>query len=103
MFSRSDAGDTVAVQPMRSALPSIRPAYLLYGGLGLLLLGILAFATLQPFQVLPRIGLSPGFALVDQDGQRLTSEDLRGRIVLYNFTYSGCRAPCPPMHEAMKA
>jgi protein SCO1/2 len=56
---------------------------------------ILAFAIFQPLLVLPRMGLGPGFGLVDQQGVRLTNEDLRGRIVLYNFTYTNCAAPCP--------
>jgi protein SCO1/2 len=39
--------------------------------------------------------------LVDQQGVRLTNEDLRGRIVLYNFTYTNCAAPCPQTTERM--
>lgn len=70
---------------------------------GLLFAGILAFATLQPLKVLPRIALSPGFAFTDQTGQRLTSEDLRGQLVVYNFTYTGCIAPCPETGSAMRA
>ncbi|MCB0085591.1 MAG: SCO family protein, partial [Caldilineaceae bacterium] len=56
---------------------------------------ILAFAIFQPIIVLPRMGLGPGFGLIDSNGQRLTNEDLRGHIVLYNFTYTACTAPCP--------
>ncbi len=56
---------------------------------------ILAFAIFQPILVLPRMGLGPGFALIDQFGQRLTNEDLRGHVVLYNFTYTNCADPCP--------
>jgi len=41
------------------------------------------------------MGLGPGFGLIDQYGDRLTNEDLRGRIVLYNFTYTNCTTPCP--------
>ncbi len=62
---------------------------------------ILAFAIFQPLLVLPRMGLGPGFGLVDQQGARLTNEDLRGRIVLYNFTYTNCAAPCPQTTERM--
>jgi protein SCO1 len=65
-----------------------------YSLIGLFLAGILFFVTARPLQVLPRIGLAPGYSLVDQDGQTLTSEDLRGRITLYNFTYGNCQAPC---------
>lgn len=61
----------------------------------------LAFSILQPIQVLPRISLSPGFALTDQAGKRLTNEDLRGHLVLYNFTYMNCSPPCPQTSAAM--
>lgn len=62
---------------------------------------LLAFAIFQPLLVLPRMGLGPGFGLVDSNGQRLTNEDLRGRIVLYNFTYTACVDPCPQTTPVM--
>ncbi len=64
----------------------------LYTLLALVVLGILAFATLKPIRVLPRIRLAPGFALVDQNGRQVTSEDMRGTVVLYTFTYTRCRS-----------
>ncbi len=66
-------------------------------------IAIIAFTVFRPIQVLPRISLAPGFAFVDQDGERLTSEDLRGRIVLYTFTYTRCEAPCPQPSQTMQA
>lgn len=75
----------------------------LYVLIGLLVAGVVAFATLRPIQVLPRITLAPGFTLTDQNGARLTNEDLRGQIVLYNFTYTGCAAPCPQTSQTMRA
>lgn len=75
--------------------------YSLYGLIGLVVISVFAFVTLQPIKVLPRIRLSPGYSLKDQDGKRLTNEDFRGSIVLYNFTYSGCQAPCPQTGETM--
>ena len=74
----------------------------LYGLVALPVLGIVAFATLRPVQVLPRIALAPGFALTDQDGARFTNEDLRGKIVLYNFTYTRCTGACPQTGETMR-
>lgn len=64
-------------------------------------IAILAFAIFQPILVLPRMGLGPGFALSDATGQRLTNEDLRGSITLYNFTYTNCTAPCPQTAQQM--
>ncbi len=66
--------------------------FLVAGGVlaAILLLGALAFKIFQPVQVLPRMRLAPAFAFYDQDGARLTNEDLRGKIVLYSFGYSRC-------------
>lgn len=69
---------------------------LLSGLFGLPVVAVMAFVVFQPVKVLPRMQLAPGFALTDQDGQALTSEDLRGNITLYSFTYSHCPADCPP-------
>jgi protein SCO1/2 len=99
------AGLTAAFERQRRIAGFLRipRSYASYGASFVVLVSILAFAILQPFQVLPRIGLSPGFALTDQDGRRLTSEDLRGHIVVYNFTYTGCSPPCPQTSQTMQA
>jgi protein SCO1/2 len=73
----------------------------LYGFLGLLVVGAIAFKVFQPVQVVPRIRLAPGFALTTQEGQRLTNEDLRGQFVLYNFIYTGCSDPCNNLNQTM--
>lgn len=72
----------------------------------LLALAVAAFSIFRPIQVLPRITLAPGFALTDQHGRTLTSEDLRGKIVLYSFTYTRCTDPCvstTPLLQAVQA
>ncbi len=76
--------------------------YGLYGLAGLIVFGIFSFVAFKPIKVLPRIRLAPGFSLSDQDGKRLTNEDMRGKIVLYNFTYSGCQPPCPQTWQTMQ-
>lgn len=63
---------------------------------------VLAFSIFRPIQVLPRIRLSPGFSLTDQDGQRLTNEDLRGKIVLYSFGCAHCGPPGPQSTQTMR-
>ncbi len=73
-----------------------------YGLFGTLVAGLLAFVILRPIQVLPRITLAPGFIVLDQDAQPLTSEDLRGAITLYNFSYAACRPPCPDTLAVMQ-
>lgn len=72
--------------------------------LAALIFGLLfAFAFFKPILVMPRMGLAPGFSLVDQNDQRLTNEDLRGRITLYNFTYTSCHTPCAETGAVMRA
>lgn len=55
---------------------------------------VMAFAVFEPIQVLPRIRLAPGFALVDQSGAALTSDATRGEVVLYAFGYGDCGEEC---------
>ena len=75
--------------------------YTLYSLSGLLVIAALAFKIFQPVQVVPRIRLAPGFSLIDQGGQRLTNEDLRGQFVLYNFIYTRCPEPCGNLNQTM--
>ncbi len=53
-----------------------------------------AFTVWQPIQVLPRIELAPGYALVDQRGAQYTSESGRGSVTLYSFAPLDCGARC---------
>lgn len=39
--------------------------------------------------------VAPDFALVDQDGARVTLAELRGRWLLVDFVYTRCNGPCP--------
>ncbi len=65
-----------------------------YGFFGTLILAVVVFKVFQPVQVLPRVRLGPGFILVDQNGEPLTNEDLRGKVVLYSFFYTRCPDDC---------
>ena len=67
------------------------------------LLAVVAFVVFQPVQVLPRVRLAPGFTLTDQAGERITSEDLRGKFTLYSFTYTSCPPPCGDVDATMLA
>jgi cytochrome oxidase Cu insertion factor (SCO1/SenC/PrrC family) len=75
--------------------------FLLYFVPGLFIAGLLAFNIFRPIQVLPRIGLGPGFGLTDVHEERITNETLRGKIVLYSFTYTNCEADCPQLMAKM--
>jgi len=68
----------------------------------LIILAAIGFAVFEPIQVLPRIRLAPGYLLVDQSAETITSEDVRGDIVLYNFGYSGCGDACASMNDTMR-
>ena len=68
---------------------------------GLIIAAAMAFALFEPIQVLPRIRLAPGYLLTNQSAETVTSEDVRGDIVLYNFGYSGCGDDCAAMNETM--
>lgn len=67
------------------------------------LLALAFFALAQPVKVLPRMALAPGFVLTDQQGARLSSEELRGSIVLYSFTYAGCAEECAAHDAVLRA
>ena len=68
---------------------------------GLIVAAVMAFAIFEPVQVLPRIRLAPGFALVDQSGSMYTSDEGKGSVTLYAFAPAGCGAECDRIHETM--
>ncbi len=76
--------------------------WLLYIISGIVLLSVFSFIVFQPVQVLPRITLGPGYSFIDQDGNRLTNEDVRGSIVLYNIMHTNCDVPCTEMSQTMQ-
>ena len=57
------------------------------------IVAVIVFAVLQPVKVRPRIGLAPGYAFTDQSGVQLSSEDVRGKLVFYNFMCTTCGEP----------
>ena len=61
-----------------------------------LVLFVSYFAIFRPITVLPRITLAPGFIFTNTAGESVTSEDFRGGLTLYSFSYTGCEAhDCP--------
>lgn len=74
----------------------------LYAFAALLVLSIVSFKVFQPIQVLPRMRIAPAYNFIDQNGQPLTSETLRGHFVLYSFTYTNCPAPCYNTNDTIK-
>ncbi len=90
----------------RQLLPSfgnIKLVWFVYGVFGLLLLITFAFIYFQPIKVLPRVRLAPGYILTNQDGETVNNEEFRGKLTLYNFTYTRCRPPsCRQFDTIMK-
>lgn len=93
--------DAITAQSDRQARPG-------WGGLraalvAVLVLGLLAtgFMLARPVKVLPRLGAAPSYTLTDPQGQPLGSDDLRGKVVLYDFVYTSCETVCPAMTAQM--
>ena len=76
--------------------------YLLYAFIGFIVISVVSFALFQPVKVLPRISLAPGYAFRNQDNESRTSEDYRGKLTLYNFTYANCDGDCPDTSQNMQ-
>ncbi|MBT3337912.1 MAG: SCO family protein [Anaerolineae bacterium] len=76
--------------------------YLLYAVIAIVVTSVVSFAVFQPVKVLPRISLAPGYAFINQDGESRTSEDYRGKLTLYNFSYTHCDGECPDTTQQMQ-
>jgi protein SCO1/2 len=52
---------------------------------------------------LPAIGPAPSFALVSQDGERVSLRDYRGKVVALTFIFTTCADTCPLLTAKMAA
>jgi protein SCO1 len=52
--------------------------------------------------VYPSGARAPDFALRDQDGERITMRQFRGRPVIVTFLYTNCDEGCPPQAQQVK-
>jgi protein SCO1/2 len=77
------------------APPKFNWLHALYAFFAILIITLLWFSIFKPIKVLPRISLAPGYALINQDNEPRTSEDYRGKLTLYSFTYTHCAPDCP--------
>lgn len=85
---------TIHAHPSERSSVFSQKSKLLYLLLALPLVAILLFVTIRPVLVLPRIRLAPGYLLINQNGERVSHEDLRGHIVIYNVAFTGCAEGC---------
>lgn len=51
---------------------------------------------------LPIIATLPDFTLIESSGQRVSLNDLRGRVWVADFFFTYCAGPCPVMSRRMK-
>lgn len=49
------------------------------------------------------LGDAPSFALTDQMERPVRSDDLRGKVIVADFVYTGCRDICPELSLRMQA
>lgn len=93
---------TTTQDAKRPFFPQIALVWRIIFGILFLITSLLGgFTTLRPVVVLPRIGLAPGFNLTEQTGAQFSNEHLRGKIALYNFTYTNCGGDCPQTSPLM--
>jgi protein SCO1/2 len=90
-------------QPLRNDQWSPWVLRLFYFVSAVFVIAVLVFNIFKPIKVLPRVGLAPGFVFTNQDGVRKTSEDFRGKLTIYNFTYTGCTDGCPQTTPQMQS
>lgn len=65
--------------------------------------GLMVAVALTPFAVVPRGERAPSFIMADAWGQPLWSQELRGHITLFHFTYTRCGTACAPQTAALQA
>jgi protein SCO1/2 len=70
---------------------------------GLAVLTFIGYAALLQLNVLPRLAFAPGWSLVGHTGQRVTSEDLRGKIAVYTFDYTSNQDPARQTGAVMRS
>ena len=78
--------------------------FFLWGGLGLLVLGVVV-ASLNSALLsspLPVYGAVTNFSLADQDGRVVSEADWRGRICVVDLIFTRCPGPCPIVSATMK-
>lgn len=69
---------------------------------GLLILVILWFTIARPIVVLPRQRLSPGYLLVNANGESFSSDRQRGKLTIYTFAFTSCGDRCEPLYQLLE-
>jgi cytochrome oxidase Cu insertion factor (SCO1/SenC/PrrC family) len=62
-----------------------------------------AFLACAPKPDLPKLYPVPATTLIDERGQPLSLESLKGNVVVYDFIFTSCAGTCPIMTNNMRA
>ena len=84
--------------------------WVVWSALGLVILGLFAFAVRQqwhqaerqPDQPLGRFNTVPPFTFTERTGQPFDAAALRGKVWLANFFFTACPGPCLAMNSRMQ-
>jgi protein SCO1 len=79
--------------------------WIVWGGLLITILALLAAFVILPFRSrpLPVLGQMPDFALTGQDNQNVTLASLRGKVWIADVIFTRCAGQCPVMSAHMRA
>ena len=72
-------------------------------GATVVLMGVVALARsfIGSSASLPSLGDIPAFAMLDQQGQEVTSGSLQGQVLIIDFFYASCPTSCPRLSSQM--
>jgi protein SCO1/2 len=104
MNPKSEPSQAIEEIEERQLLPSfgnVKLVYIVYTFFAILLAITAAFIIRKPIKVLPRVRLAPGYILTNQDGELMNNEQFRGKLTLYNFTYTRCQPPSCRQYDYM--
>jgi protein SCO1/2 len=84
--------------------PPLKIVWAVWGGLGVIVLSILAVSVVTQFKgkPLPVYSTLPGFTLTNQNGRRVTLADFRGQVWIADAIFTRCPSQCLLMSAHMK-
>lgn len=69
----------------------------LWGLMVLIMVSVISAGLFRPTAGPPTLGDAPAFTLIDQTGQTLSSESLKGQVYVADFIFTHCAGPCRAM------
>jgi len=81
--------------------PLLKSPWLWGAVVGIFILTSLQLCSGRRLATLPNLGDAPEFELLDQSGERFSSDDLRGEVWIAGFIFTTCVTVCPQVTGAM--